>query len=255
MRYVLLAFALAGTAACSGGGLTPPSSLNLVNTPVGAANFDVDYNSGLDIYTVEINGDTDFLPGDPALDLNTFDRASNPVTGTGLYVSTGNHSTVSLLQTEGATNLTAAQYQRLTDGAVGQIESATYTGEYIGFLTNTVDDSLSFIADGNVELTIDLANVSVNGSISNRLLRDKDAIAPLLGPDLADIVLETSTIDSDGQFSGTATGGELEGFMTDMGSYVGLIAGPNSDEAVGVVRVRHFGVATLQETGIIAVGH
>ena len=55
MRYVLLAFALAGTAACSGGGgLTPPSSLNLVNTPVGAANFDVDYNSGLDIYTIEI---------------------------------------------------------------------------------------------------------------------------------------------------------------------------------------------------------
>jgi len=253
MKYLFLSLGLVSIAAC-GSSPSGPNTLNLVSTASGTGSFDVSFNSGADIYTVEIEGDMDLLFAEPALDLNTFDRSSNPISGTGMYASIGDHSSVSLLQTEGAINLTAAQYQRLTAGPVAQSGVVNLSGNYIAFLTNPVDDTLTFIADGDAALTVNLNNATVSGEVTNRILRNKDTIVPI-GTTLADLTLNSTNLSSNGTFEGSTSGGGFPASAVTDASYQGLIAGPNSEEAVGVVTLRHLTAATIDETGIFAFGH
>jgi len=65
---------------------------------------------------------------------------------------------------------------------------------------------------------------------------------------LSDVTLNLGPIDGLGAFSGTTTGGEINGpgWADGAGTYSGLITGPLANEIVGGVVIDHLSPANVQ---------
>jgi len=124
----------------------------------------------------------------------------------------------------------------------------TYAGTYAG-LTNIggdggdlltvpagTDSSLiprdSGEVIGTVELNVDFADNSLEGSIYDRSAPDSNLALPT-------IILVATTIASDGTFIGTTV--EYENNLDiDIGDYGGIFGGPNAEGVGGIVRLTEF---------------
>ncbi|MFU8897589.1 MAG: hypothetical protein ACNA7L_01735 [Roseinatronobacter sp.] len=126
-----------------------------------------------------------------------------------------------------------------------------HLGDYAGVrnegTNNGVDMSNSFLhrVEGQVELNLDFfadrQTPSVEGAISNRRNMDVDGVT------YADIVLQFTGIDENGNFSGiAAVGGQ------PVGLYDGMIAGNNAAASAGIVVIQDGSPVSLERGAFIA---
>lgn len=144
----------------------------------------------------------------------------------------------------------------------------TYAGTYAG-LTNVGGDGGDLAAvpagtdgsliprqaaevTGDIELNVDFADNSLEGSIYNRRLAD----AAL---DLPTVILVATSIAEDGTFFGGTV--EYQGDLTtDIGDYGGIFGGPNAEGVGGIVRLTEWdgpanplGIENEEEYGVFVL--
>ncbi|MGH1330721.1 MAG: hypothetical protein ACRBBK_07565 [Paracoccaceae bacterium] len=123
--------------------------------------------------------------------------------------------------------------------------TAKFIGKYAGmrraYYDGEVESSIIYSGQmsGDVTLNADFSNSEVSGSITNRLYLHAQTNEIITNLPLSDITLHPTVINSDGSYSGNATGG---GHARDVivdpeigGTYSGLIAGESAQETVGGV--------------------
>ena len=125
----------------------------------------------------------------------------------------------------------------------------SYTGSYTGVFTEDLrgDPVYTTVISGKAELTADLDEMMISGTISERRSTRSEVF-------YADVSLNETSI-SGGTFSGTTTGGSgiTSPFTTTAadGSYAGILAGPTGDEALGSLTFEHDPDGTTRtETGV-----
>lgn len=137
---------------------------------------------------------------------------------------------------------TAGNVQNLASfGRIGATElplvgSAQFNGDYAGFTTTRR-------VNGKARLDVDFAAATVGGQITDRIFRQRpDNVADVVNP-LSTLILEQTSLGTDGTFSGVTAGGQIVNgqilWNPASGSYVGLIGGASGNEAVGTVAVTH----------------
>ncbi|MGH1330719.1 MAG: hypothetical protein ACRBBK_07555 [Paracoccaceae bacterium] len=160
--------------------------------------------------------------------------------------SSSGGSVVFVAGTNGTTeNILSLAIARTAPTTLPTSGTTTYTGDYAGVYEHddTDPDELDFmtgLVTGDAEIVADFKNNTVEGTISNRVLRSAVTNEVSSSFDPADVSLSISPLYSDGSFSGVATGGQL--IRTDpslTGEYQGLISGAASQEAIGGIRLVH----------------
>ncbi|MBB5721944.1 hypothetical protein FHS72_001568 [Loktanella ponticola] len=152
---------------------------------------------------------------------------------------------IAVLTIENVADTGALVLERLSDTAVPEFGNAEMSGDYFGYWqTGDAGGHLpsQLVLNpiiGDAKLTVDFANSMVSGAITNRSLRNLKTNAP--GSQLTDVILEDTSIDGFGGFSGTATGGRhtSSGFddATVTGSFVGLLTRSQATGAIGAVEI------------------
>ncbi len=136
--------------------------------------------------------------------------------------------------------------ERLTDTAVPQVGQATMLGDYYGYWQRGEGDGVIpllvlYFFSGDAELSVDFADQTVSGKITDRILRNRLTNIPSSSLEFTDIVFETSTIDGFGGFAGATTGGQRTDWddndATLTGSFEGLLTGSNATGAIGAVEI------------------
>jgi hypothetical protein len=129
-----------------------------------------------------------------------------------------------------------ASFGRTAPSEMPLIGSAQFSGDYAGFTTTRR-------INGDAQLDVDFAANTVGGRITDRLFRLRpDNTADVVNP-LSTIVLEETTLGTDGSFQGVTGGGQIVNgqvlWNPATGSFVGLIGGATGNEAVGTVALTH----------------
>lgn len=156
------------------------------------------------------------------------------------------------LFTETGTTEVGMVFRRLVDTELPTEGTAIYSGKYVGFsgVGTEGGPQLPIAAiKGDVGLNVDFAAESVGGSITERLLVytvDRDTGETRFGGPLQDVTLNTAVLNSNGTFTGTATGGTVTSLAEDTnieiltptsGTYAGILGGATGNEAVGGVQL------------------
>ncbi len=150
-------------------------------------------------------------------------------------------------------------YRRTGAATVPLTGSATYTGDYAGYLRRDLtgpNDDILYRVNGDVSLTAGFASNLVNGTITNREMRNRINNTIVAAVPVADVTLQNANLDNNLAFSGNATGGEVTvaGWTASPGIYSGVIAGPDgANETVGAVAINHLnGAIAHTEIGIFS---
>lgn len=125
------------------------------------------------------------------------------------------------------------------------IGTAEYKGDYVGLVNERNSPAPSLINDvdflivGDAILNVDFDGSSISGSIVNRVLLGPENGVPIVGFPISDVMLGTSLIDSDGNFSGATSGGNITAPSGTngpaLGSYSGMPVGPDGESIIGVL--------------------
>lgn len=266
LKPVFAAFVFMAMAACGGGGggagdtapmpadpnLVLPAELRTVNTSA-TGTVTVVYDSASDEITKNMSGSPSrtigravdqsiFASGDFTLYEATFVEAlpgggssftrTTRMGGLRAVTPSGNGQAVIL---SGFGNYSAVS--RLSDTTMPTTGTAGYTGDYAAFFNGIRGDKESSFITGRVSLDADFQNGVIRGMVTDRVDNAGDSFA--------NVTLGDATIVG-GAFSGPVTGGEIltEGkTVTNIRTYDGLFVGPNGEEIVGGVLVRHVNAA------------
>jgi hypothetical protein len=162
-------------------------------------------------------------------------------------------------------NLGATGVRGLTYGRRGPTElpttgTATFSGDYAGiFGRDPVAGNQSVFAhiDGDANLAVDMANMSLTGSVTNRMAYDDDGVAAPVTTSFADVQIAGGTIAADGTFDANVTGGERTysggtyNFVS--GSANGAFGGATGNAVAGVIQINqtnpNIGMAAHTEVG------
>ena len=136
---------------------------------------------------------------------------------------------------------------RLSETTLPGVDSGTviYAGQYAGqYQTSGPQYGHIF---GDATLTVNFADLEIFGTVTNR--------ANTGGLAADDIALQVTALDN-GAFTGTSTGGALSGAISQGGTYMGLLTGPDGNEAIAHVTIRSTleGVFYNESGAIIAIG-
>ncbi len=251
----LSAFLVVCLSACGGGGggsdsggsTVTPATSNLTGNPATEFSFNDAAN------TVTVNGTvinattrsaivvpdnfTAFANGSASI--VAFHGVTPSGGGTTTVYSTGNGVAI------------GAFAQRLDDTRLPDAGSVGYSGQYAGIYRVESSNSNGFTISGNVQLTADFDDGSIDGAITSRVARQEDN--ETFG--MSDVTLQNTTL-AGGGFVGTTSGGDLlslrdiSGGVRD-GDYAGLIVGETGDEIVGNINLQHTlsGTVFAQEVG------
>lgn len=145
-----------------------------------------------------------------------------------------------------------------TDEAVLPVMgSATYSGGYLGVLTDVGNNTFSHIGvRGLTEFNVDFANNTFTGEINQREGYDLRTGEETFLLTFADVVVPVSPIDGNGFIGGSLQGGEISGAdlqtTMDRGSFTALLTGESESSAVvGVADLLHEPeTGFILETGI-----
>ncbi|MEP5153454.1 hypothetical protein [Planktotalea sp.] len=143
---------------------------------------------------------------------------------------------------------TFASYARTGETDMPLKGDAQFIGDYAGFTSTRR-------INGNAQIDVDFENAKVSGRITNRVFRQRaDNVADVVNP-LSTILLEETDLTDAGGFSGVTAGGQIVNgqilWNPATGTFEGLIAGPDGQEAVGTVTLTHRAPSgvTFEETG------
>ena len=139
-----------------------------------------------------------------------------------------------------------SRYARHTNTEIPSSGTATMHGRYIGALS---DDRLipanahanaHLAIYGDVELTVDFAEESISGLISNRQVFEQ-SVPEFETTIVDDLVLTKTDIANDGSYSAATSGGRHRPSATTSatGTYTGIISGAYATETAGAVAVLH----------------
>ncbi len=140
-----------------------------------------------------------------------------------------------------------ARITRTNPTQVPAAGSASYAGNYTGYLIDEADGSLQAIIRGNAALTANFAGgATISGTIDSR----SDGTSTY-----GDITLNPAAISSSGAFASsgnTTSGGGRQGALVNQtvaadGRYDGFLLGNSADRVVGIVNLDHSS-ATLPLT-------
>jgi hypothetical protein len=256
LRSISVSIGLAGLTGCGGSGapatLPPAFVADGIGAPV------VSRNASTGEVTVIANGVTHTLPTNPDIDDDEgfFVAARNLVYDSGALVHTSDDSIAAVVYVTPFTNAVAGTYYaRLTDTELPATGTANYDGFYSGMLFLENGNFQSRVT-GDVALSINFDNATIQGDITNRALRGLFNSTASLGS-VDNVALLQTAIGSDGSFSGSASGGTIGNLSNDMvngSTYEGLIAGTDGGHTVGAVRIGHTdGFQNLVERGAFGV--
>ncbi len=247
----LLALMVAG---CGGGGSsTVPDATTITSRNLTAtndpANIGVTFESGTDVATFTVDGvelsDIDREPDFDNGDVKLYRDFSQGISA--FAVSTPD-SAGAVLQRSGilTPKFSGATFARLTEVTIPESGSSDYAGDYAGYIRETEDGTPQIFryVNGDVSLMVDFETNEVSGAITNRVTRFNGGNQIDLNNPLADVTLETTALDAQGGFAGSATGGQLlrGGDDTTLATsrYGGLVSGGDSlGEVVGAVVIDH----------------
>lgn len=144
--------------------------------------------------------------------------------------------------------LNIASYGRTGPSEMPLSGTARFDGDYAGFTSTRR-------INGKARLDVDFARETIEGRITERIFRQRpDNVVDVVNP-LSTLVLEETSLSSDGSFQGVTGGGQIVNgqilWNPASGSFVGLIGGATGDEVVGTVAVTHRAPsgATFDEIG------
>ena len=126
-----------------------------------------------------------------------------------------------------------ATFARLGNTAMPASGSANYSGQYVGILEGGPVFFARRSVTGDVAMTADFSAATVSGNITNRQSYNYNA-TPF--NTLQDVTLNATAIDGTGAFSGTLTGGAVNGFGSSIDTssgYSGLIGGATGNQVAG----------------------
>lgn len=244
--YFLLAAALT-LSACGGSGnvnsgggggdtITGPIiTKDFAGIPAGTT---VTYNGTADEFTVTVAGVPRVLersPGDDGFGFQAYldDASETTVLRFGETASGGGFVRL-FSSSDGALDFAGAQFGRSIETELPISGSANYSAGYIGIITDDFN-SVTNVVTGVASLTADFNTMEISGEITGRNSTEIGSFAA--------VVLNLTSIDSDVEFAGTATGGEFTGdgagFTTADGEYDGLLVGAGGSEVVGGFEIGH----------------
>lgn len=140
---------------------------------------------------------------------------------------------------------------------------ATLSGRYGGFLkyesSGGFDNGVYVVITGRTRLDIDFEDASFTGEIFDRDLKNYNSSASInTFPNVQNLMIVNGSFDEDGVLVAQTTGGDLGSvfnYVANDGSVDGVLAGPNANQAVGIVDVPHTnGTSDFRETGGFLVG-
>lgn len=141
-------------------------------------------------------------------------------------------------------------YGRSDDTEAPSSGTVAYAGDYAGVLRLYAGDpatsnDVSRLINGTATLTANFSNDTISGVISNRVLKQTGTNGTDFSNILTNVTLNSAAIDSNGAYSGTTIGGEINPgvstWYTATGTFGGLIVGPTGRETVGGTRILHAG--------------
>lgn len=172
-------------------------------------------------------------------------------------ISGSGDSVALLVGDEGLSGTLKDEFARLSDTALPVMGSAHYTGDYVAFVMDGSNTDIDLAITGDVSLMADFADMSVNGSITNRVGRAAEGLSVENSIVASDLTFTAGTLDAEGAFSGQI---DTSGIYTDGtgsyapdGTYAGLISGADAGEVVGGVNIvwtEVGGTATRTESGV-----
>ena len=129
-----------------------------------------------------------------------------------------------------------ASFGRIGATELPLVGGAQFNGDYAGFTTTRR-------INGRAQIDVDFKEATLSGRITQRIFRQRpDNIVDVVNP-LSMLVLEQTTLKTDGTFGGETGGGQIvngqELWNPASGSFTGLIGGANAGEVVGTVNVTH----------------
>ena len=243
MKKELLLPALLAVAGCAS---TNPSAVTRTIGPIPStttANFD----SSTNLLAVNIGGVNRTMVRYPALDANGFlaflDSASGTVASYKATPSGAGDVAWVTSPTSTGSGAAGVVFSRRSATVLPTTGTANYTGQYLAALANTNMDAVAQIS-GDAQLDANFGTGQVSGSVTNRT---EVGGTPFTA---ADLTLAATSI-ADGSFSGTATGGAINGGgVVTPGTYSGLLVGATGQEVVGGVELGHM----LGGTDLLEVG-
>ena len=272
MKHVLIiSLPLCVLTACSGGGGGTATAPTVVTVPAlsqtaGDTEVAVEVSPGGDTITVTKSGGPEATSTLSAPDVGTYRTVFDDVGDyTFAFVSTGDGSVAGgATYEDGAEQTHGVFYERIGDTDLPTTGSATFTGDYLAMLIDPATGGTLIGAGitGNASLTVDFAESTVSGEITDRgvySLVSGDPFGSVSGVD--PMMLELTSLSATGTFIGDASGGAITSGMSvstisASSFYSGLVAGADAGEAVGAVSALHtLGLEQFLEIGTFAAGH
>ncbi|WP_159086942.1 hypothetical protein [Loktanella sp. Alg231-35] len=260
-KHILLM--LMGLAACS----STDDSIETVTVSsetvaVGDVPVDVRFDAGTDSVIYSIGGSTiATLSRDATLDRGSFDGFQDDPSDDYAFrsVSASGDSAITVGAADGSPTILSATYERINDTAIPVSGATTFTGDYLGLITETGQTELLSVVTGDMSLTANFGTSMVSGSISNRVVGIIATGAPN-GDAATDLALEATGLDALGGFSGDASGSAITAgsgslYTITSGRYTGLISGATADETVGGVVIDYTrSMGSTGPTGLVETG-
>lgn len=258
MKYIVGSVALLGLTACGGGGgssAPTPVTVQPVAFAAGSgAEASVTFDEATMTYTATVDQDSDtftFIPGHSTVQ-NRFTWSQGTATSSALFDTRSDHSRASLIGYDDGTGTeVTVSVERLTPTTL-PTGSATYEGDYVAAMQDSISGNALRVLLGDVKLTADFDEGKLSGSIERDVYFSNLMLD--LATTLSDLTLEQTDI-TDGAFSGTVDAETFslgsETLIQTTGSFDGLIAGQEGEEIVGGVAAIHsFPTITIYETGV-----
>ncbi len=241
--------ACSGSGGSSGSGVGPsPEVSSLTGSPATEYEFDADNNRVLlgNPVATQVAAEEATIEVTVPENFNAYQGTERDIFAFRGVTPSGNGVTTIYAAGADAASLTGAFAERAgPETVVPDTGIVNYDGQYAGVIRSLEGDSVSHAVSGTATMTASFADGQVSGVISDR-------VATLLSlttiqTDLADIELQTTSIENGG-FAGTTTGGGFPTvlgfeFDTDQGNYSGLFVGADGEEIVGNLDITHTRVS------------
>lgn len=197
--------------------------------------FEFEYDESADTILVSAPGGSATLMREVSIERNDIRIYENGGVITALAIS--NSGAGSAFLVTGIPELSGTLVSRIEDTEMPTSGTASFSGDYTGFLVNPVDHTLAAFFSGQANLEANFGDMTIDGIINDRIM-----FGPIPETTSDDVELSKTVITGTGSFVGVATGGAVRfpGASSSPGLYSGLIVGSDGQEVVGDLLIPHF---------------
>lgn len=237
---IVIGMAFAGLlAGCGGGSSEQGVTFSASSAKMGPSNVSASHNGSNGAYDFAANGSNLnelYYKDSYTARRSVFIAYKNDDFTQFAYGKAGNYGLASVAASDNhsSNNFAGATFSRTGTSSLPSSGTASYNGEYTGFMMSgsTASSGMDYLVRGTLALNADFANDRVSGTITNRTTDTPNYAST--GPNLSNVTLSQTSIGSDGQFVGSANASGLSST-----TFAGAFAGPNAAEVVGGLSGQH----------------